>query len=154
MILIYDQNHVGGSGCICNASFPKQVAGSHSIRVFSDGGYTLHARKNFHVEKAKKRQARLNGTISTRGQTRNDNSIWRLCTAYVDSCGHQDGTGRGSLVRNDIQVDHASTNIEVLSFNHNHQYVSSTILHQETMHGLVFIQSMPKTANMMIDGGG
>ena len=37
-----------------NASFPKQVAGSHSIRVFSDGGYTLHARKNFHVEKAEK----------------------------------------------------------------------------------------------------
>ena len=37
-----------------NASFPKQVAGSHSIRVFSDGGYTLHARKNFHVETAEK----------------------------------------------------------------------------------------------------
>ena len=37
-----------------NASFPKQVAGSHSIRVFSDGGYTLHARKDFDVEAAEK----------------------------------------------------------------------------------------------------
>ena len=32
-----------------NASFPKQVAGSHSIRVFSDGGYSLHERKDFQV---------------------------------------------------------------------------------------------------------
>jgi hypothetical protein len=33
-----------------NASFPKQSAGSHSIRVFSDGGHTLHERKDFTVE--------------------------------------------------------------------------------------------------------
>ena len=33
-----------------NASFPKQAAGSHSIRVFSDGGHTLHERKDFTVE--------------------------------------------------------------------------------------------------------
>ena len=36
-----------------NASFPKRAKGPWSIRVFSDGGYTLHARKNFHVETAK-----------------------------------------------------------------------------------------------------
>ena len=36
-----------------NASFSKQAEGPWSIRVFSDGGYTLHARKNFHVETAK-----------------------------------------------------------------------------------------------------
>ena len=30
--------------------FPKQAVGSHSIRVFSDGGYTLHERKDFTVE--------------------------------------------------------------------------------------------------------
>ena len=30
------------------------MAGSHSIRVFSDGGYTLHARKDFDVEAAEK----------------------------------------------------------------------------------------------------
>ncbi|MDP6383200.1 MAG: hypothetical protein QF385_08290, partial [SAR324 cluster bacterium] len=35
-----------------NASFPKQAAGSHSIRVFSDGGHTLHERKDFTVEGA------------------------------------------------------------------------------------------------------
>ena len=33
-----------------NASFPNQVAGSHSIRVFSDGGYRLHERKDFQVK--------------------------------------------------------------------------------------------------------
>ena len=33
-----------------NASFPKQAAGSYSIRVFSDGGHTLHERKDFAVE--------------------------------------------------------------------------------------------------------
>ena len=35
-----------------NASFPKQAAGSYSIRVFSDGGHTLHERKDFTVEVA------------------------------------------------------------------------------------------------------
>ena len=35
-----------------NASFPKQAAGSFSIRVFSDGGHTLHERKDFTVEAA------------------------------------------------------------------------------------------------------
>ena len=33
-----------------NASLPKQAAGSYSIRVFSDGGHTLHERKDFTVE--------------------------------------------------------------------------------------------------------
>ena len=33
-----------------NASFPKQAAGSYSIRVFSDGGHTLHERKDFSVK--------------------------------------------------------------------------------------------------------
>ncbi|MFL2967921.1 MAG: fascin domain-containing protein [Candidatus Poseidoniaceae archaeon] len=36
-----------------NASFPKQAVGSHSIRVFSDGGHTLHERKDFTVEAVK-----------------------------------------------------------------------------------------------------
>ena len=36
-----------------NASLPKQSAGSHSIRVFSDGGYTLHERRDFTVEGVK-----------------------------------------------------------------------------------------------------
>ena len=35
-----------------NASLPKQAAGSYSIRVFSDGGHTLHERKDFTVEAA------------------------------------------------------------------------------------------------------
>ena len=33
-----------------NASFPKQSEGDWSIRVFSDGGYTLHERKDFQVK--------------------------------------------------------------------------------------------------------
>jgi hypothetical protein len=35
-----------------NASFPKQAAGSYSIRVFSDGGHTIHERKDFTIEAA------------------------------------------------------------------------------------------------------
>ena len=33
-----------------NVSFPKQSEGDWSIRVFSDGGYTLHERKDFTVK--------------------------------------------------------------------------------------------------------
>ena len=33
-----------------NASFPKQAEGDWSIRVFSDGGHTLHERKDFAVK--------------------------------------------------------------------------------------------------------
>ena len=33
-----------------NASFPKQSEGDWSIRVFSDGGHTLHERKDFQVK--------------------------------------------------------------------------------------------------------
>ena len=36
-----------------NASFAKQSEGQWSIRVFSDGGYTLHERKDFTVEAVK-----------------------------------------------------------------------------------------------------
>ena len=32
-----------------NATFPRQAPGPQSIRVFADGGYTLHARKDFNV---------------------------------------------------------------------------------------------------------
>ena len=32
-----------------NVSFPKRASGPRSIRVFSDGGHTLHARKDFDV---------------------------------------------------------------------------------------------------------
>ena len=37
-----------------NASFSRGAAGPRSIRVFSDGGYTLHARKDFDVKPAEK----------------------------------------------------------------------------------------------------
>ena len=37
---------------INNPSLPKQAAGRWSIRVFSDGGHTLHARKDFDVKPA------------------------------------------------------------------------------------------------------
>ena len=37
-----------------NASFSRGAAGPRSIRVFSDGGYTLHARKDFDVKTAEK----------------------------------------------------------------------------------------------------
>ena len=36
-----------------NASFPKQAEGDWSIRVFSDGGHTLHERKDFAVQAGK-----------------------------------------------------------------------------------------------------
>ena len=36
-----------------NASFPKQAEGDWSIRVFSDGGHTLHERKDFAVKAGK-----------------------------------------------------------------------------------------------------
>ena len=36
-----------------NASFPKQSEGDWSIRVFSDGGHTLHERKDFAVKAGK-----------------------------------------------------------------------------------------------------
>ena len=36
-----------------NASFPKQSEGDWSIRVFSDGGHTLHERKDFAVQAGK-----------------------------------------------------------------------------------------------------
>ena len=39
---------------VSNASFSRGAAGPRSIRVFSDGGYTLHARKDFDVEAAQK----------------------------------------------------------------------------------------------------
>ena len=35
-----------------NATFPRQAPGPQSIRVFADGGYTLHARKDFNVRPA------------------------------------------------------------------------------------------------------
>ena len=37
-----------------NAAFPRQSSGPQSIRVFADGGYTLHARKDFDVVAAEK----------------------------------------------------------------------------------------------------
>ena len=36
-----------------NASFPKQAEGDWSLRVFSDGGHTLHERKDFAVKTGK-----------------------------------------------------------------------------------------------------
>ena len=35
-----------------NAAFRRQSSGPQSIRVFADGGYTLHARKDFNVSRA------------------------------------------------------------------------------------------------------
>ena len=39
-----------------NASFPKQSEGNWSIRVFSDGGHTLHERKDFTIHSAHNKQ--------------------------------------------------------------------------------------------------
>ena len=130
-----------------NASFPKQVAGSHSIRVFSDGGYTLHARKNFHVETAEKPQrgrigfAALFGIFMMLpglplliiGSTSTDEGRLAMLIpgAIMMSVGafalfmwivaviQKGSTEDPSSVVITEAGSSASTNIEVLSFNHN-----------------------------------
>ena len=130
-----------------NASFPKQVAGSHSIRVFSDGGYTLHARKNFHVETAEKPKrgrigfAALFGIFMILpglplliiGATSTDEGRLAMLIpgAVMMSIGGfalfmwivaviQKGSTENSLSVVITEAgSSASTNIEVLSFNHN-----------------------------------
>ena len=130
-----------------NASFPKQVAGSHSIRVFSDGGYTLHARKNFHVETAEKPKrgrigfAALFGMFMMLpglplliiGSTSTDEgrlamlipgavmmsiggfALFMWIVAVIQKGSTEDSS---SVVKTEAGSS-ASTNIEVLSFNHN-----------------------------------
>ena len=130
-----------------NASFPKQVAGSHSIRVFSDGGYTLHARKNFHVETVEKPKrgriglAALFGIFMMLpglplliiGATSTDEgrlamlipgaimmsvggfALFMWIVAVIQKGSTEDPS---SVVKTEAGSS-ASTNIEVLSFNHN-----------------------------------
>ena len=130
-----------------NASFPKQVAGSHSIRVFSDGGYTLHARKNFHVETAEKPKRGRIGFAALFGifmilpglplliigstSTDEDRLAMIIPGAVMMSIGGfalfmwivaviQKGSTENSLSVVITEAgSSASTNIEVLSFNHN-----------------------------------
>ena len=130
-----------------NASFPKQVAGSHSIRVFSDGGYTLHARKNFHVETAEKPKRGRIGFAALFGifmmlpglplliigstSTDEDRLAMIIPGAVMMSIGgfalfmwivaviRMGSTENSSSVVITEAGSSASTNIEVLSFNHN-----------------------------------
>ena len=130
-----------------NASFPKQVAGSHSIRVFSDGGYTLHARKNFHVETAEKPKRGRIGFAALFGifmmlpglplliigstSTDEDRLAMIIPGAVMMSIGgfalfmwivaviQKGSTEDPSSVVKTEAGSSASTNIEVLSFNHN-----------------------------------
>ena len=154
----YDQNHGAENNRwkwlrnidVNNASFPKQVAGSHSIRVFSDGGYTLHARKNFHVEKAETSgrggirfavlfglflmlpglPLLIVGSISTaEGRlamiipgaviTSFGGFALLMSIVAVIRTGATETEDRSSVMVYQEAVDSASTNIEVLSFNHN-----------------------------------
>ena len=154
----YDQNHGAENNRwkwlrnidVNNASFPKQVAGSHSIRVFSDGGYTLHARKNFHVEKAEKSgrggirfavlfglflilpglPLLIVGSISTAEDrlgmlipgavfTSLGGFALLMSIVTVIKRGPTETEDRSSVMVYQEAVDSASTNIEVLSFNHN-----------------------------------
>ena len=154
----YDQNHGAENNRwkwlrnidVNNASFPKQVAGSHSIRVFSDGGYTLHARKNFHVEKAEKSgrggirfavlfglflilpglPLLIVGSISTTEDrlgmlipgavfTSLGGFALLMSIVAVIKRGPTETEDRSSVMVYQEAVDSASTNIEVLSFNHN-----------------------------------
>ena len=130
-----------------NASFPKQVAGRHSIRVFSDGGYTLHARKNFHVETAEKPRRERIGFAALLGifmmlpglplliigSTSTDEgrlamlipgaimmsvggfALFMWIVAVIQKGSTEDPS---SVVKTEAGSS-ASTNIEVLSFNHN-----------------------------------
>ena len=130
-----------------NASFPKQVAGSHSIRVFSDGGYTLHARKDFDVEAAEKPKRGRIGFAALFGMfmmlpglplliigstsTDEDRLAMLIPGAVMMSIGGfalfmwivaviQKGSTENSLSVVITEAgSSASTNIEVLSFNHN-----------------------------------
>ena len=49
-----------------NASFPKQGVGDWSIRVFSDGGYKLHERKDFVVRSGKPEPLDLDAVLPSR----------------------------------------------------------------------------------------
>ena len=130
-----------------NASFPKQVAGSHSIRVFSDGGYTLHARKDFDVEAAEKpKRGRIGFAalfsiflmlpglpllIIGSTSTDEDRLAMLIPGAIMMSVGgfallmwiaaviRMGATESPSSVVKTEAGSSASTNIEVLSFNHN-----------------------------------
>ena len=151
----YDQNHGAENNRwkwlrnidVNNASFPKQVEGSHSIRVFSDGGYTLHARKNFHVEKSgKSGRGRIGfaalfciflmlpglplliiGSISTAEDrlamlipgailTSIGGFTLLVSISAVIRMGSREGRSSVMIIEAGVSV---STNIEVLSFNHN-----------------------------------
>ena len=130
-----------------NASFSPRAAGPRSIRVFSDGGYTLHARKNFDVVMAEKQvRGRIGfavlfciflllpglplliiGSISTA----EDRLAMLIPGAVLTSVGGfallssistvtrvSSTESRSSVMFDNEAVDSAFTKIEVLSFNH------------------------------------
>ena len=137
-----------------NASFRPQSAGPQSIRVFSDGGYTLHARKDFDVETAEKprRGSRgfatsigfatlfgiflmlpglpllILGAISTAEgrlamlipgavlMSVGGFALLRLIAAAIRTESTEDRSSVTSYNKEAVKT--ASTNIEVLSFNH------------------------------------
>ena len=141
-----------------NASFPNQVAGSHSIRVFSDGGYRLHERKDFQVKAQNVATQPLDETAEKAGHgrigfaalfciflmlpglplliigstsTAEDRLAMIIPGAILMCVGGftlfmsmaaviRRGTTEGptSMARTGV-AGSASTNIEVLSFNHN-----------------------------------
>ena len=144
-----------------NASFPKQMAGSHSIRVFSDGGYRLHERKDFQVKAQTLATQPLDDTAQKPGRggirfavlfglflmltglpllivgsisTSEDRlgmlipgavftgfggfALFMSMVAVIKR-GPTQTEDRSSVMVYQEAVDSASTNIEVLSFNHN-----------------------------------
>ncbi|MEC7167910.1 MAG: hypothetical protein VXW14_02855 [Candidatus Thermoplasmatota archaeon] len=130
-----------------NASFSRGAAGPRSIRVFSDGGYTLHARKDFVVETAEKpRRGRIGfpalfciflmlpglpllivGSISTAedrlamlipGAVLMSVGGFALLSSIAAVISGGSTEDRSSVMLYQEAVDGAFTKIEVLSFNH------------------------------------
>ena len=144
-----------------NASFPKQIAGSHSIRVFSDGGYKLHERKDFQVKAQTLATQPLDDTAQKQGRggirfavlfglflmllglplvivgsiSTAEGRLGMLIPGAVFTSfggfalfmsivavikrGPTETENHSSVMVYQEAVDSASTNIEVLSFNHN-----------------------------------
>ena len=139
-----------------NASFSHRAAGPRSIRVFSDGGYTLHARKDFVVETAEKsRRGRIGfaalfciflmlpglpllivGSISTAedrlamlipGAVLTSVAGFALLRSIAAVISGGSTEDRSSVMLYQEAVDGSFTKIEVLSFNH-HQPIRFKII--------------------------
>ena len=79
-----------------NASFPKQAVGDWSIRVFSDGGYTLHERKDFQVKAQTVAPQPLDETAEKPGRGRKDFQVKAQTVAPqpLDETAEKPGRGR------------------------------------------------------------